>query len=37
VYDRAQFEKAWMAATGGIVYVIHPVSVALPPSPLGNW
>ena len=37
VYDRAQLEKAWMAATGGIVYVIHPASVALPPSPLGNW
>ena len=36
VYDRAQFEKAWMAATGGIVYVIHPASVGLPPSP-GNW
>ena len=36
VYDRAQFEKAWMTATGGIVYVIHPPSVALPPSP-GNW
>jgi hypothetical protein len=37
VYDRAQFEKAWMTATGGIVYVIHPASVALPPAPLGNW
>ena len=36
VYDRAQFEKAWMAATGGIVYVIHPASVPLPPSS-GNW
>jgi len=37
VYDRAQFEKAWMTSTGGIVYVIHPASVALPPSPGGNW
>jgi hypothetical protein len=37
VYARAQFEKAWMTATGGIVYVIHPASVTLPPSPLGNW
>jgi hypothetical protein len=37
VYDRAQFEKAWMTATGGIVYVIHPASVPLPPSPAGNW
>jgi hypothetical protein len=37
VYDRTQFEDAWMSATGGIVYVIHPVSVPLPPSPTGNW
>jgi hypothetical protein len=37
VYDRAQFEKAWMTATGGIVYVIHPAGVQLPPSPGGNW
>jgi len=36
VYDRSQFEKAWMSASGGIVYVIHPASVALPPSG-GNW
>ena len=36
VYDRAQFEKAWMSASGGIVYVIHPASVPLPPSN-GNW
>jgi hypothetical protein len=37
VYDRTQFEDAWMSATGGIVYVIHPSSVPLPPSPAGNW
>jgi len=37
VYDRTQFEDAWMNASGGIAYVIHPASVALPPSPLGNW
>src|SRR3954451_1648734 len=37
VYDRAQFEKAWMTATGGIVYVIHPSSVTLPASAAGNW
>jgi hypothetical protein len=37
VYDRAQFEDAWMSATGGIVYVIHPASVPLPASPGGNW
>ena len=35
-YDRAQFEKAWQEATGGIVYLIHPVGHALPPS-AGNW
>ena len=37
VYDRAQFEQNWMTSTGGIVYVIHPASVPLPASPLGNW
>jgi hypothetical protein len=37
VYDRTQFEDAWMSATGGIVYVIHPASVPLPASPGGNW
>ena len=37
VYDRAQFEQNWMTSTGGIVYVIHPSSKSLPPSPLGNW
>jgi len=37
VYDRAQFEQNWMTSTGGIVYVIHPASLALPASPLGNW
>ena len=37
VYDRTQFEDAWMSATGGIVYVIHPASVPLPPSSGGNW
>jgi Peptidase_C39 like family len=35
-YDRAQFEQNWMTSTGGIVYVIHPASVPLPPS-TGNW
>jgi Peptidase_C39 like family len=40
VYDRAQFEKAWLHATGGIVYVIHPASVPLPPAAIPsqpNW
>jgi hypothetical protein len=37
IYDRTQFEDAWMSSTGGIVYVIHPATVPLPPSPAGNW
>ena len=37
VYDRGQFEENWMTSTGGVVYVIHPSSVPLPASPLGNW
>jgi len=40
VYDRAEFEKAWLHATGGIVYVIHPASVPLPPPAVPsqpNW
>jgi len=37
VYDRTRFEQNWMTSTGGIVYVIHPSSNPLPPSPLGNW
>lgn len=31
VYDRSQFEKNWLASTGGIVYIMHPASVPLPP------
>ena len=30
VYDRTEFERAWLTSTGGIVYVIHPASVQLP-------
>jgi len=38
VYDRQQFTDAWIGATGGIVYVIHPESKALPASPAeANW
>lgn len=40
VYNRAQFEKAWLSSTGGIVYVIHPESVSLPPLAVPsqpNW
>ena len=31
VYDRAQFEKTWLSSTGGIVYIMHPATVPLPP------
>ncbi len=38
VYDRAQFEDAWLNHSGGIVYVIHDPSVPLPPPPTqANW
>ena len=38
VYDRGQFENAWVPHSGGIVYVIHPTSVALPRHPQeANW
>ncbi|MBV9546249.1 MAG: C39 family peptidase [Chloroflexi bacterium] len=30
VYDRAQFERVWRRGSGGTVYVIHPLEVALP-------
>lgn len=38
VYPRAAFEQVWLRASGsgGIVYVIHPPQVPLPPSD-GNW
>jgi hypothetical protein len=36
-YDRAEFERAWLPASGGIVYVMRPSSVPLPPSFGGNW
>lgn len=37
-YDRAEFERAWVDRTGGIVYVIHPVDVPLPAAPVEpNW
>ncbi|HET9860795.1 MAG TPA: C39 family peptidase, partial [Nocardioidaceae bacterium] len=38
VYDREQLENAWIGHTGGISYVIHPESVALPAAPAqANW
>ena len=36
VYDRGQFENAWIPKTGGVAYVIRPPGRALPPSH-GNW
>jgi hypothetical protein len=38
VYHRHQFTSAWLAGSGGLVYVIHPASVALPHrTPRPNW
>jgi Peptidase_C39 like family len=40
VYDRAEFERAWLGSTGGVVYVVHPDDVPLPPVadlPEPNW
>jgi peptidase C39-like protein len=36
VYRRGQFERAWLAGSGGTVYVVHPPGVALP-APAANW
>jgi peptidase C39-like protein len=37
-YRRGQFERAWIGATGGVVYVIHPRSAPLPaPGRHSNW
>ncbi len=33
VYDREQFERAWIPASGGIVYVIRPAGWANRASP----
>jgi hypothetical protein len=30
VYDRGQFERAWLGGSGGIVYVVRPPEVPLP-------
>jgi hypothetical protein len=37
VYDRAEFERSWLPATGGIVYVMKPAGVVLPSQTGGNW
>ncbi|PZG38192.1 hypothetical protein C1I98_24445 [Spongiactinospora gelatinilytica] len=37
VYPRSAFENVWLrGSSGGIVYVVHPPEVPLPPSD-GNW
>ena len=39
-YDRAQLERAWIRASGGVTYVIHPPDVPLPAPPVPaepNW
>jgi hypothetical protein len=33
VYDRAEFERVWLGSTGGVVYVVHPDDIPLPPVP----
>jgi hypothetical protein len=35
-YDRAQLERAWLGGSGGIVYVVRPPGVSLPPGG-GAW
>ncbi len=40
VYARTQFENAWLAGSGGTVYVIHPSALPLPERPADttpNW
>jgi hypothetical protein len=38
VYDRGQFEDAWLNHSGGIVYVIHPATGSLPVAAAqANW
>jgi hypothetical protein len=38
VVGRAEWESAWLNTSRGIVYVIHPGSVALPAAPAqANW
>jgi hypothetical protein len=40
VYDRAQFERAWLRGSAGTVYIIHPLDEPLPAPPndaTPNW
>jgi hypothetical protein len=36
-YDRADFERAWLDGSGGLVYVIHRVDQPLPAGGRGAW
>ena len=36
-YDRAQFERAWLPRSGGLVYVIRDAAHPLPKDSPGNW
>lgn len=36
VYDRGELERAWLGASGGVVFVIHPPGLPLPPT-RGSW
>jgi hypothetical protein len=36
-YDRGQFERAWLDASGGLVYVIHRDDQQLPDGGRGAW
>jgi hypothetical protein len=36
-YDRAQFERAWLPTSGGLVYVIRDSAHQLPTGSPGNW
>ena len=40
IYGRADFENVWLGGSAGIVYVIYPDGVPLPPNVEGfdkNW
>ena len=36
IYNRAQFEKAWLGGSGGVSYIIHPSNKPLP-SDTARW
>ena len=37
VYARAQLERLWLEASGGMAYVVHDAAHPLPKAPAGNW